>query len=697
MHTGSYVTRQKFMLVLVIIMWMRLIAKLVVLQIVNHEGYDLRAYEQRFKPFDIEAQRGRIMDRNGIVMASSSPSASYGIMPSMVKNRVDVVCAVANATGKSIDSVNSMFDNDKFQWIVRLAEPSVIDKLDKVKSPGLQKQFDFKRYYPLGRVGSQVIGVTDVDGFGIEGCELFFNDDLLGRNGRSTLLRDARGRTEQSLDKPIVKALRGLDVILTIDSKIQDIAEEELETCVSQYKAKWGGAIVLDAGTGEILVMANVPRYDPNDSGTYASKPEFMRNRLVTDMVEPGSTFKIVTFSEALESGIISEDDMINCENGKYKIAGHIINDTHELSVVPAGDVFIHSSNIGTVKIADMIGKKMLYERARLFGFGEITGIDYPYETPGRLENPRQWSKLSLPTISFGQGVAVSPLQIVMAYGAIANNGALMMPHIVKEVIGTPERPGRTFSSQKVRDVISPQTAARMTELLVGVVERGTGKNAAIPHVRVGGKTGTAQCIREGAKGYVPGQYMSSFVGFVADRDPKIVCLVMIDSPEGVYYGSQVAAPVFRNIVNRMLNLADTPWNDLIAENALEDTVITVRLPDVKGKRISEAVESIRNLGLNPEVYGDSTVVDKQSPLPGAQLNPGTVVKLYSNTLMTVQAGLIKVPDLIGKSLREATQDLIHANLDVTVSGSGVVKEQNPRAGTYVRNGTVCMLACSKR
>jgi len=249
--------------------------------------------------------------------------------------------------------------------------------------------------------------------------------------------------------------------VLTIDWRIQEIAEQELEGCLERTKAQWCGALVLDVETGEILAMANVPRFDPNESGPMSKAPEYMRNRLVTDMFEPGSIFKVVAFSELFETGLLNEDTMINCENGKYIIANHVIDDTHKLGIVPVRDVLIHSSNIGTVKIAEKIGDKGLYERARLLGFGEVTGIDLPYETPGRLPNPRKWSKLSLPTISFGQGVAVTPLQIIMAYGVVANGGKLMEPRIVKEIKAAR---GSSAVSTSLRSYVS---ACRMTPRVV--------------------------------------------------------------------------------------------------------------------------------------------------------------------------------------------------------------------------------------
>ncbi|MBT4483264.1 MAG: PASTA domain-containing protein, partial [Candidatus Latescibacteria bacterium] len=512
--------------------------------------------------------------------------------------------------------------------------------------------------------------------------------------------RDALGRAARSLDKPDIKPQDGLDVVLTIDWRIQEIADEEIEKSVIKMNATWGGIIVINTGNGEILAMSNAPRLDLNDPSYFDSKvfdPNNRRNRLVTDMLEPGSTFKIVTFAEALESGIVHEDDLIDCENGKFRLANHTINDSHKLGVVPVSDILIHSSNIGTVKIAEKIGKHRLYERTRLMGFGAATGLDVPDETKGRLPNPRTWSKLSLPTISFGQGVAVSPIQLAMAYSAVANGGFLIRPYIIKEVKNKGTRTGRKTNVQKIRRAMKTETAKRLTELLCETVESGTGKASAIPNIRIAGKTGTAQRPREGSKGYEPGRYISSFIGFIVDRDPRILCLVMVDSPEGLYYGSQVAAPVCKNILNRILNMSNGPWSSVVVEKDDEKGKEEGIVPVLKGMSIHAAVAKLREFGFSTSVVGDSTTVLNQLPNPGAKLNRGDDITLYSNIMTAEKGNRIKVPELRGKTVREAVHELVQAQLKVSIQGSGVVTKQSPSAGSLVEHGTVCEIACTKR
>ena len=682
-------------------MWCILWARVGMLQGPGHEKYYDTALKQRIKDVTVTANRGCIYDRNGVAVAVNLSSASYGVRPEEIVDVDATANALSSATGMTVASIKPILTSQKkFLWLVRQADAAVIRKIDSADITGLHKHRISRRYYPLGKTGAQVIGYTDVDGRGIEGCELYYDNYLSGHNGRSIAFRDAKGRSLLSLDEPEIEARNGFDVQLTIDRRIQEIADEELEACVSAVNAVWGGAIILDTGSGEILAISNAPKFDPNDNSSYDPNicdPAIRRNRIVTDMQEPGSTFKIVPFIEAIESGVLSEEDLIDCENGKYKIGRHTINDTHKLGIVPARDVLIHSSNVGIVKVAEMLGKQKLYERARLLGFGTVTGIDFPNESKGQLPNPRTWSNLSLPTMSFGHGVAVSPVQMAMAYAAVANGGLLLRPYIIKRINGRGDRPDEVTETQVIRRALSAETASRIEELLCEVVEFGTGKTAALPNIRLAGKTGTAQRIKEDGRGYETGQYISSFVGYVTDRDPKILCLVMIDSPEGAYYGSQVAAPIFKRILNRMLNMGENPWSHItIARETDEDDKSGI-VPGLKGMSVSEAVTVLGELGFAPSVVGDSTTVVKQLPPAGAVLNKGTEVVVYSNSVSVEKDTCVRVPKLKGKTVREAIQDLVQIQLRVNVTGSGVVEHQTPPAGSLVEHGTVCMIVCQKK
>lgn len=702
MHERTHILRLRFVFAIVLMLWLALWARVGFIQGMKSSYYRDLAEGQRVRPITLTAKRGAILDRNGEELAVDVSSASYELRPTDIKDKEKTAALLSGATGMSLSSVrNLVLSKRKYCWLIRQADPDVMRKLDGLSLTGIRKIREYRRYYPYGRVGAQVLGYCDVDGRGIEGCELFANNDLAGRDGRSVALLDALGRSATSLDEPTVEPEDGRSITLTIDRKIQEITDEELDECVSSLNAVWGGAVVLNPETGEILAVSNVPRFNPNDPASYnpdVFDPANRRNRIVTDMIEPGSTFKVVAFSEAFESGLLQEDEPIDCENGKYRIANHTINDSHKLGIVPAREVLVHSSNIGTVKIADRLGKKRLYERARALGFGTVSGIDVPDESKGSLPNPKTWSKLSLPTISFGQGVAVSPIQLAMAYAAIANGGFLLRPYLVKGIAGDEKHSPQAFEKRVIRRAMSEETARRVENLLCEVVEIGTGTTAALPNTRIAGKTGTAQRIVEGGKGYAQGKYISSFIGYVVDHEPKLLCLVMVDSPKGMYYGSQVAGPVFKRIVNRVLNMGDSPVESPVI--ASSDTVPARKeysLPDLKGVTIKEALTTLENLGFNPSVVGDSTKVARQMPEAGTVLVEGSRITLYSTAMIMEEGNRVMVPELKGKTVREALQHLSQAQLGVNVSGTGVVSKQVPPPGTLVEHGTICMIICEKR
>jgi len=695
MYGGPHLTRLRFMTVVIGVLWCLLLWKVTVIQWVEHEKYRARAEKQRIRPVTLKARRGCILDRNGIPLALTVSSASYEIRPGEMKDVSRAARLLSAATGKSVSHVMKLLTSKrKYCWLVRQADDEVCARLDGINLRGVRKICETRRCYPFGKVGAHVLGYCNVDGKGIEGCELFADDELSGRDGRSIQLIDGTGKAALSLERPVLEPEDGLDVRLTIDWRIQEITDEELEQSVESLDAVWGGAVVLDPVTGEVLAMSNVPSFDPNRPASF--EPEVRRNRIVTDMVEPGSTFKVVTFIEALESGVLDEDDPVDCENGVFRIGRHTIRDSHKMETVPAREVLIHSSNIGAVKIAEKIGKKRLYERARLLGFGSVTGIDVPDETKGRLPNPRTWSNMSLPTISFGYGVAVSPIQLAMCYAAVANGGMLVRPHIIKEVVGSESRRGQKVSAQVIRRAMEREIAGRMERLLCEVVESGTGRNASLPNVRIAGKTGTAKRVKKGGRGYEEGRYVSSFVGYITDRRPKLLCLVMIDGPKGMYYGSQVAAPVFRRIMNRILNMGDSPVSDPVVVRAEKDGERVAVLPDLKGREIRDAVEELRRLGFRPAVVGDSTAVAFQSPGPGTKLPKEAEVTLFSDSMPVEKGNRVRVPRVQGKTVREAIQYLVQAHLEVNVTGTGIVRKQTPPPGTLVDHGTVCLIVCEK-
>ena len=398
---------------------------------------------------------------------------------------------------------------------------------------------------------AQVLGFSSVDNQGLEGIERFMDADLHGRPGKRITKRDAHGREIKAFEMKALPAIDGNRIVLTIDQHLQYLTEKALEQAYKQWKPKGAWAIVMDPRTGEILAIANQPGFDPNLYDR--SNADTRRNRAITDMYEPGSVFKIVTASGALNEGVVTPDTIINCENGKWNYGVKVLHDVHSYGMLPMIDVIVKSSNIGSVKIGLKLGAENLQHYIQGFGFGKGSGIDLPGEAPGYTRPPSQWSKTSPYNIPIGQEVMVTGLQMVTAMSVIANGGYLVKPYIVSKV---QDAAGVILKEKKPiikQQVIRPETAATMREILVQVVERGTGTKAQIPDIDVGGKTGTAQKILPGGRGYSHSSFMSSFVGFAPADDPRYAMVVVLDDAHPLYYGGTVAAPVFKEVMEAAL------------------------------------------------------------------------------------------------------------------------------------------------
>jgi cell division protein FtsI/penicillin-binding protein 2 len=559
------------------------------------------------------------------------------------------------------------------------------------------------RHYPFGALAGQVLGYTNVDNKGIEGLELGLDEDLHGKPGWMAFRVDARGRRFAEINNPVQDPRDGNRVLLTLSAAIQAIAEEELSDAVAQFSARSGQAVLMDPRTGAIIAMANVPSCDPNRPGKTAVWTR--KNRTITDCYEPGSIFKIVAVAAALEEGVKRPVDLIFCENGKMKVAGRTIRDVHKYGWLTLQEVLEYSSNIGTIKVAQEVGARFLYQYGRAFGFGYQTGIKLPGEVKGTFRPPAKWSGLSLATIAMGQEVSVTALQMAAAYGAIANGGVLMRPWIVRAVVDANGKTVRESKPQEIRRVMSPETARTLTRFLQGAVERGTGENAQLEEVHVAGKTGTAQKAIEGGRGYAPGEYVSSFVGFLPAGDPKVVCLVSVDTPRGVYYGSQVAAPAFKRIMDRVLSLRDCSVSTELRA-ALESEAVARRerenVPNVCGLPVPQAVETLhakRLVGSRGSARGKvrkakEDVVCGQWPIAGTKAVVGTQVWLASapSEARSPDGARTNLPNVVGMSFREAVRHLSVLGVQVNIRGKGRVKRQRPRPGTRVREGMVCVL-----
>lgn len=493
---------------------------------------------------ELEPVRGAIYDRNLKPLAINLPCDSLYASPRQIKNKEKVIAALREALGLEYGYLKNRLYRDKaFVWISRKLSPEAADKIRKLKIAGLGFIRESKRSYPGRNLASQAIGFVGLDNAGLDGLELLYDDGLKGQSGWAQVLRDAR--QNELLWQKMILPKDGYEIVLTIDEFIQFVAERELDIAYRKFKARGASVVVMDPRTGEVLAMANRPTYEPNHPEK--SSADSRRNRALCDMFEPGSVFKIVTASAALEENRFSESDRFFCENGSYRVASHILHDHHPHGWLTFSDVFSESSNIGTTKIAQAIGADIVYKYARLFGFGSSLGIDMPGEISGVLKEPRRWSKTSIGAVPIGQEVGVTALQLAGAISAIANDGVLMKPFVVKCIQQRGGEIIKEFRPQEIMRVVSSRTASRVKDILVLATEKGTGKLARPPDFKAAGKTGTAQKIEPNGA-YSHRKYIASFIGFAPSDEPLVAVVVTIDEPRPYYFGGVVAAPVFRNI-----------------------------------------------------------------------------------------------------------------------------------------------------
>ncbi len=471
------------------------------------------------------------------------------------KDKEKIVRALTKILNLDEASLKSKLARDKsFIWLARKISPEQSEAIKALNLKGVGFIKESKRSYPNGYLASQLIGFAGMDNNGQEGLELLYDEYLKGTPGWALLLRDARSKKINLYEK-IARPKEGDSLILTIDEVIQYVAERELDKAYSNSRAKGASIVVMNPNTGEILAMANRPTFDLNNHSKNSS--ESRRNRAVCDMFEPGSVFKIVTASAALAENKVREQDKFFCENGKYKIANHILHDHTSHGWLTFQEVIEQSSNIGTCKVAQVLGQEGVHRYVNLFGFGKRTGVDLPGEIPGQVKPLRLWSKTSIFAVPMGQEVGVTVIQLASAISVIANGGNLMKPYIVKEIRDSLGEPVKVFSPEVIRNVLSPESAARVKKILIGVTENGTGKMARIPDFTSAGKTGTAQKIEPNGA-YSHSKFVASFIGFAPAEDPQIAVVVIVDEPKGAYFGGVVSAPVFKNVSADVLRYLKT-------------------------------------------------------------------------------------------------------------------------------------------
>jgi cell division protein FtsI (penicillin-binding protein 3) len=499
---------------------------------------------------EIEPQRGAIYDRMMRPFAVNVPTFSLYAVPPQVKDKARVAETLSTLLGIDKDFLNERLSRPKqFVWLARKLDLVNMEKIKQLDLDGLHFIKESKRSYPNSRLASQLIGIAGLDNVGLDGLEMHFNKYLKGELGWTFVLRDAK-RRNLSLSDVLQPPVDGYSLQLTIDQVVQYIAEREIDKIFEKYHAKGATIVVMDVKTGEILALASRPTYDLNEPSKYPE--EARRNRAITDYFEPGSVFKIVTATAALDEGKFSLDDKIFCENGEYRVANHILHDVHPYGVLSFKDVITQSSNIGTTKIAQKIGPVAVYNYAKSFGFGALTSIGLPGEVSGVLKPVSAWSKNSIGAVPIGQEVCVTTIQLVSAIAAIANGGVVMKPYVVQAIVDKKGEVIRSYGSEAVRRVMSEETSKKMREILANVVENGTGKLAQSKIYKFAGKTGTAQKVESNGT-YSHSKFIASFIGFAPADDPEIAIAVIVDEPRPYYYGGVVSGPAFKLVAEDVL------------------------------------------------------------------------------------------------------------------------------------------------
>ena len=621
-----------------------LVARAVDLSVMRGPALARLAAMQHRERIELMPHRGPIVDRNGEALALSVDVPSVYVRPREFRGQEARIPALAAALHVPTRTLRARIDRGPpFVWLARHVLPRAAQAVEHLALRGVYTVSEGRRFYPHNSLAAHVLGFVGVDSQGLEGMESRLDRVIRGEPQYLHVDRDARGREMYTggLQAPPPQGGR---VELTIDAAIQDATEKELAAGVATAKAVGGAAVVLDPHTGEVLALANFPTYNPNEAENpeaAATDPHWharVRDRAIADFYEPGSTFKAILAAAAIEEKVVTPSEMFNCENGRYQVGRWTVHDSHPHGWLSFAEVIQYSSNIGAAKVGERLGRERYYKYLRSFGFGDKTGIELQGETPGLLHPAETWARIDLATHSFGQGVSVTPIQMAVAFAAIANGGQLMRPYLVRRILTPSGEVALENGPVVVRRVIGPRTAATVTELLRRVVEEkgGTGTKARLDDFPVAGKTGTAQKVNAQTGGY-SSKRIGSFVGFVPADDPRLVILVLIDEPSTSSYGGIVAAPVFRGI----------------------------------------AIAGLKHLGVEPAVpavqMADAgPTVEHRAPA-AATAEPANAPPPADDPTQT--------PSFLGLSLREALTRAQASGWDVQVTGTGYVAQQVPAPG----------------
>jgi cell division protein FtsI (penicillin-binding protein 3) len=701
--------------------------RLVYLQVFCYGDFEHRAQRQQQRSFDLSPKRGVIYDRAGRELAMSIQVDSAFVVPSETPDLANTVSLISRITNDDPRVILADCQAHKtFCWVARKADAEVIDRIRALNLQGVHFQKEAKRFYPKRELAAQVLGYVGTDDQGLSGLERQFNSQLQGKPGKLMISVDARKRWFASVEK---EPESGNSVVLTLDQNIQYIAEHELERGMEETHAIAGTAIVENPRTGEILALTNRPTFNPNNRKEINN--ETLKDRAVSDIYEPGSTFKMVTISGGLEEKITSPDEMFDCQMGSIVINGMRIHDSRPHGMLSVADIIAESSDVGAIKVALRLGEDRFYKYIRAFGFGQRTGIELPGETPGMTKPVNRWSKVSMASISMGQEIGISALQLISLISTLANDGVHVPPRIIAGTIAPQNAPQTiVFQPGEGTRVISSLTAAEMREMLQGVVLHGTARKAILEGYSSAGKTGTAQKLDPAIHAYSKTKYVASFAGFAPINDPQIAVVVILDSAVGLHQGGQVAAPVFQRIMQQSLEYLHVPHDVqlppnrqvLLARRDVPNASLEEGSPDHLGAALDIAddntpatLAAVKPSPVSAQIVSaaltardedhpaaTATTAGANSPAAAIQSAPESAMQSATRAgnslpqelptsgtvVLDVEEGGIPVPSFLGKNLRSVIEAAQDAGLELDAVGSGVAREQSPQPGAHVATGS---------
>ncbi len=705
------------------------VGRLVQLQIVQYGDYLARARRQQQRIVEVSPARGVVYDRNLHELAMSIPEDSCFAVPAEISDPSMVARLLSGILGMDPDEIETRLTESKsFVWIARKLPAEKVERIQALNLRGIYFQKESQRFYPKGELAAHALGYVDIDGRGLGGVEYQYDNQLRGKPVQMLVMADARRRW---YERHGPDAGQAESLVLTLDINIQYIAEKALEAAIAQTQAKAGVILVQDPNTGDLLALANWPTFDPNAAG--AAAPEARMDRAVSALYEPGSTFKIVTVVAALNEGITNPDEVIDCQMGSIVIANHLIHDHKPFGLLTVTKVIAESSDVGAIKLGLRLGPQRFYDYIRAFGFGSPTGVELPGESRGLLRRLENWSAISIGGVSMGQEVGVTPLQLVSAVSAIANGGVLHRPRVVRDLracatgradcASPPASPDASESDgsqmsasadDSAHRVVRPEAAAMLRKMLEEVVLSGTGKLARLDGYTVAGKTGTAQKIDPATGRYSTRDYIASFVGFAPVNSPAVTVLVVLDSPVGKHHGGDIAAPVFREVVQQTLSylrvppdipvappqeaaaarraataedVSDFDSSQLLDPNAertdqmLPPVPAPVPAPNQAGREAQAGVTRQLPGGTNPTARLAKSTASRPGAQPEASLPTETTVVLD-------ESNGVPVPSFEGQTVRAFVEECLRLGLSPVPVGAGIAVEQSPPSGTRVRAGS---------